>query len=174
MIAQKFVRAVANGEIDLFALLFELLTETKSSYCLIGGMAVNAYAEPVVSLDVDVVVDAGKVEGFCARAKGRGLGIERFENSINLSSKASDLRVQIQTDTRYQAFIPRSRRKTLLGRRVRVADAADLLQGKIWAYLDETRRKSKRQKDLADIMRLVEADPSLTDRLPPQVRRMVG
>ena len=54
-----------------------------------------------------------------------------------------------------------------------MASLADVLQGKVWAYSDETRRKSKRQKDLADIMRLVEAHPRLRARLPPGIRALV-
>jgi hypothetical protein len=34
---------------------------------------------------------------------------------------------------------------------MKVAALEDVLQDKVWAYLDESRRKSKRQKDLADI-----------------------
>jgi hypothetical protein len=36
----------------------------------------------------------------------------------------------------------------------------------VWAALDETRRASKRQKDLADISRLLEAHPKLRSRVP--------
>ena len=50
-----------------------------------------------------------------------------------------------------------------------VACIKDVLKGKIWAFADETRRKSKRQKDLADIMRLVEAHPELKKELPPEI-----
>jgi len=50
-----------------------------------------------------------------------------------------------------------------------VAAIEDILQGKIWAAQDETRRGSKRQKDLADIARLLEADPALRDRVPPDI-----
>jgi hypothetical protein len=42
--------------------------------------------------------------------------------------------------------------------------------GKIWAYFDEQRRKSKRQKDLADIFRLVESYPHLKDLLPESLK----
>lgn len=42
-----------------------------------------------------------------------------------------------------------------------VASARDVLQGKVWAAQDHSRRVSKRQKDLADIARLVEAVPAL-------------
>jgi hypothetical protein len=39
----------------------------------------------------------------------------------------------------------------------------------VWAYVDQARRASKRQKDLADIMRLVETHPALKADLPPVV-----
>jgi hypothetical protein len=50
-----------------------------------------------------------------------------------------------------------------------VAGLEDVLCGKLWAYSDETRRKSKRQKDLSDIMRLVETHPELKGRLPREI-----
>jgi hypothetical protein len=54
-----------------------------------------------------------------------------------------------------------------------VADVADVLQGKIWAAMDEERRGSKRQKDLADIARLVEAYPDLRKVLPQEISRLL-
>jgi hypothetical protein len=56
---------------------------------------------------------------------------------------------------------------------MKVASIEDVLQGKIWAYLDEQRRKSKRQKDLADIVRLIEEYPSLAERLPESVKKRI-
>ena len=44
-----------------------------------------------------------------------------------------------------------------------------MLQGKLWAVQDPTPRASKRQKDLADIVRLIEAYPHLGDRVPGDV-----
>ncbi|MGH7494901.1 MAG: hypothetical protein ACREOO_21220 [bacterium] len=46
----------------------------------------------------------------------------------------------------------------------------DVLQGKIWAFSDEHKRQSKRQKDLADIFRLVEAYPHLKKPLPKSIQ----
>ena len=53
---------------------------------------------------------------------------------------------------------------------MKVASLEDVLQSKIWAYSDEERRKSKRQKDLADIFRLVESYPDLKELLPESIR----
>ena len=163
------MNAVANGETDILQQLLEILAETGSKYCVIGGLAVNAYAEPVVSLDLDIIVTADKVDKVVESARARGLKVERFEHSVNLTSQKTDLRIQLQTDIRYQEFIPRSVEKQVLGYSLKVASPPDVVQGKVWAYQDASRRKSKRQKDLADIMRMVEADPTLEDQLPADI-----
>ncbi|MEI6126280.1 MAG: hypothetical protein WCQ99_06960 [Pseudomonadota bacterium] len=36
--------------------------------------------------------------------------------------------------------------------------------------MDEARRKSKRQKDLADIMRIIEAYPELMNNIPERLQ----
>ena len=92
---------------------------------------------------------------FVRKAEQRGLKIEKFPHSINLTASGSDLRIQIQLDERYQDFPARAEKKTVLGYEMSVARKEDVVQGKLWAYQDETRRKSKRQKDLADILRLL-------------------
>jgi hypothetical protein len=171
MTGKTFINAVANGRKDILQVFLDILKETGAAYCAIGGLAVNAYVEPVVSLDLDIVVISSDVKKICKRAEAEGFKSETYEHSVNLISTASDLRIQLQTDPRYQAFIPRAMPKEILGYPMFVAQLEDVLQGKIWAYSDEARRKSKRQKDLADIMRLVEAYPELEDRLPRAIRK---
>jgi len=171
MIGRTFMNAVGNGKTDILQVFLKILEEAKSPYCIIGGLAVNAYVEPVVSLDLDIVVAMEDIEEICKAAKRKGLRVEKFKHSVNLTSPESDLRVQLQTDARYQEFISRSRMKQILGYRMKVATMEDVLQGKVWAYMDEERRKSKRQKDLADIMRLAEAYPELERRIPTGIRR---
>jgi hypothetical protein len=173
MTAKDFIKAVSNGETDIIQMLLDIIARIDTPYCIIGGLAVNAYADPVVSLDLDIVVVARRLEELCAKAVEAGFTIERFEHSINLSSPKSDLRIQLQTDERYQEFIPRSQRKHVLGYDLMVATMEDVLKGKLWAYLDQTRRKSKRQKDLADITRLVETYPELLMLLPDSLRSLI-
>lgn len=81
----------------------------------------------------------------------------------------SDLRARIQTDPRYAVFVDRAEDHEVLGLRLRVAAIEDVLQGKVWAAQDPDRRPSKRQKDLADIARLIESRPDLRDRVPSDV-----
>ena len=173
MTDKKFMNAVANAETDTLQHLLKILVETSSAYCAVGDFAVNAYAEPVVSLDLDVIVTADKVDAVTAAAEAQGLKVEQCEHRVNLTSEKSDLRIQLQTDARYQEFLARSAERDILGYRLRVASLEDVLQGKVWAYLDKSRRRSKRQKDLADIMRLVEAHPTLEAQLPPTIRQLL-
>jgi hypothetical protein len=170
MTGKEFLNSLANGKSDIVQLLLDILAEKGSRYCMIGGLAVNAYVDPVVSLDIDIVVAVEDVETTSSAAKERGLEVEPFLHSINMSSPRSDLRIQLQTDPRYQDFIPRAELKDVLGYKMRVANLEDVLQGKVWAYMDETRRKSKRQKDLADILRIIEAYPQLGVKLPPSLQ----
>jgi len=173
MTGKTFLNSVTNGQIDIVQLILSLLEETGSPYCVIGGLAVNAFAEPVVSLDLDIVVVSDRIEIFRKAAEDKGMTVQEFEHSVNLSAPGSDLRIQIQTDPRYQEFIARAQRFTILGYRMSVACLEDVLRGKVWAYSDQTRRKSKRQKDLSDIMRLVETHPGLEKKLPPEIAAQV-
>lgn len=170
MTGKEFINSLAKGKLDIIQVLLDMLDETHSRYCLIGGLAVNAYVEPVVSLDLDIVAAVEDVDAICSKALELGLGVERFEHSVNISSKNSDLRIQIQTDPRYQEFIARAETREVLGYRMKVASRGDVLQGKVWAYMDIERRRSKRQKDLADILRIVEAFPELSATLPEKLK----
>ena len=158
-------------EVDLLGRVLDALDGAGIRYCVVGGQAVNAYVDPLVSLDLDLALAAGETERverlFAADA---ALRLESFPHSLNLSSPGSDLRVQFQTDPRYSELPSRAEPRTVLGREMPVAAAGDVLQGKIWAASDATRRASKRQKDLADISRLLEAFPELSDQVPQDLR----
>jgi hypothetical protein len=166
MIGKKFMNTVANGKEDILQIFLDILKRTKTAYCIVGGLAVNAYVEPVVSLDLDVVIEIKDIDKVSKEVVDKGLKVERFEHSVNLTSSKSDLRIQIQTDSRYQEFLSRASSKEVLGYKMNVAAIEDVLQGKVWAYVDQKRRMSKRQKDLADIIRLIEAYPSLEHLIP--------
>ncbi|MFH0938707.1 MAG: hypothetical protein V1899_05440 [Planctomycetota bacterium] len=174
MTSKTFLNDVTRSHEDIVQLLLSLLEETRSAYCIIGGLAVNAYAEPVVSLDLDIVVVADRIDALLTTVLAKGMKAQKFEHSLNLSASTSDLRIQVQTDPRYQEFIPRAERRNVLGYEMTVASLKDVLRGKLWAYSDETRRASKRQKDLADIMRLAETYPELKDEIPPAIAERIG
>jgi hypothetical protein len=170
MTNKEFINRLANGKSDIIQTFLDILSKTGSRYCIIGGLAVNAYVEPLVSLDMDIVVAVENIEAICNVAKERGLKVEKFEHSVNITSPKSDLRIQLQADLRYQKFVPVGQDRNVLGYTMKVAKLEDVLQGKVWAYMDKTRRKSKRQKDLADIFRIVEKYPQLEGTLPQSLR----
>jgi hypothetical protein len=172
MTKKDFLNKVTNNRKDILQILLNTLKEKDIKFCIVGGLAVNAYCEPVVSLDLDVVITASNVVELI-RILSQKFSVTEQPHSINISSPDSDLRIQIQTDQRYQEFITRAVEKNVLGYEISVASVEDILQGKIWAYEDTTRRPSKRQKDLADIMRLVETHPRLVSNLPATLRKRI-
>jgi len=170
MTGKEFLNSLAKGKADIVQQLLGILTETGSDYCLIGGLAVNAYVEPVVSLDVDIVVAVDNIVTVANAARMHKMKVEEFPHSVNLTGSESDLRILVQTDPRYQSFIASAAMKEILGYIMKVASLENVLQGKIWAYMDDTRRKSKRQKDLSDISRIIETYPELATKIPQKVK----
>jgi len=172
MTEKIFMNRLANGEVDVLQPVLDLLKELNVDYCAIDGLAANAYVEPVVSLDLDIIVTTTEMEKLLKAAE-KTFKIKKFPHSLNLTSPKSDFRIQLQTDTMYQSFIKNAKTKKVMGYKMKVAVVEDVLQGKIWAYEDVTRRGSKRQKDLADILRLVEEYPRLKELLPQSIREKI-
>ena len=168
MRARQFWKTVTVDTTDFLDRFLALLAEHGIRYCAIGGQAVNAYADPVVSLDLDLVVAVDQL-AEAERLLRERFAVERFEHSLNVSEPGSDLRIQLQTDPRYFPLVERSTMREVLGVRLPVARIEDVLQGKIWAALESGRRPSKRQKDLADIARLLEIRPDLRQQVPPEI-----
>ena len=168
MQALAYWKAVTADKVGFLDRVIALLAESGVRYCVIGGQAVNAFVEPVVSLDLDLGVataDVRSAEDLLAKH----FRVERFPHSVTVSMPGSDLRVLLQTDPRYGAFVGSASERNVLGLRLPVAKLQDVLQGKVWAAQDPARRPSKRQKDLADISRLLEAHPELRSRVPDDI-----
>ena len=152
-------------------LLVEILERAEVAWCVIGGLAVNHWAEePIATADVDLVITTDKLEQVVRALEEAGFQSERFEWSVNLK-RQSGVSVQISTAAFYQSFPSRSVAADVHGILLRVASLEDTLQGKLLAWRDTQRRPSKRQKDLLDITRMVEAHPRLQALLPADVAR---
>lgn len=139
-------------------------------YCLIGGLAVNCYVEPVYTLDADIVVVTSNLPKLSTYLRDRGFNTEEHPHSVNARAPGSQLRIQFTTDERYQEFLARAAEADVLGVRVRVACLEDVTRGKLWAYGDPQRRLSKRKKDELDLIRLAEAHPELVSLYPGELR----
>ncbi|HEX6032930.1 MAG TPA: nucleotidyl transferase AbiEii/AbiGii toxin family protein [Anaerolineales bacterium] len=148
--------------------LIELLKKHGIRFCVIGGQAVNAYAEPLVSLDLDLVVAGDQLDRVRALFE-KHFVVRQFPHSLNVTIPDSDVRVQIRTDERYSSFLERAAPRSILGMELPVASVEDVLQGKIWTALNPESRSSKRQKDLADIARILENYPQYRSMVPREI-----
>ena len=172
MTATEVFEAVTGSGSSDFALLVSILNQ-HGSWCLIGGLAVNCYVEPVYTLDADIVVAAAKAGSIKQDLAAAGFSIQEFAHSINAQMKGSELRIQLSTDPRYQDFLIDAKLMTVLGEEVPVAALSKLVQGKLWAWKDEKRRPTKRKKDELDLMRILESYPELRSLMPEEISKQV-
>jgi hypothetical protein len=163
----------AGGGGDV-SLLVATLEQREIAWCMIGGLAVNHWAkEPMATADVDLVIASARVDEAVKALRAAGFTAKKFKWSVNLKGR-SQVSVQISTEKVYQEFPSRAVPADIHGILMRVASLADTLQGKILAYSDKERRASKRQKDLTDILRLIEAHPKLKKLLPADVAKKIN
>ena len=158
----------AGGGGDVL-LLVETLERAAIPWCMIGGLAVNHWAlEPMATANVDLVIATDRIDEAVSALEQAGFQSRRFDWSINLTG-SSKVTVQISTDKPYRDFPSRGIPAEIHGILMRVASLEDTLTGKLLAYQDSSRRASKRQKDLADISRLLEAHPEIRPSIPQSV-----
>lgn len=163
----------AGGSDDVSQLV-QTLEQLEIPWCMIGGLAVNHWAnEPMATADVDLVIAAERVEESVKALRAIGFTAKKFLWSVNLKGR-SKVSVQISTENVYREFPARSVPADVHGILMRVASLTDTLRGKILAWQDPKRRATKRQKDLLDIMRLVEAHPKLRKMLPAGLSKKIS
>ncbi len=172
MTAVEAYELTTRGGATDFARLIEAC-EMFGSYCLIGGLAVNCYVEPVYTLDADIVVTSASLPKLIACLEEQGFRTEKHQHSVNVFAPGSELRIQFTTDQRYQAFLARRVEAEVLGLRVHVASLEDVARGKLWAYSDPQRRLSKRKKYELDLIRLAEAHPALKSLYPSELTEQI-
>ncbi len=62
MRAVQIWKAAVEDKVDFLDKLIDLLRRHQIRFCVIGGQGVNAYAAPLISLDLDLVVAAHQIE----------------------------------------------------------------------------------------------------------------
>ena len=171
----EFLAGITGSDSDLVRAV-AALRASGQPFCLIGGLAVNNYTEPVVTLDAAFAVAAA--HGIASALESQSFAVEEFPHSINAQLPGSRLRLQLTINSRYAGFPSRAIQGKVFGIAMPVAALEDVLQGKIWAFSDDSRRASKRAKDRADIIRLCEDHPTLVERVPknliPEVEALRG
>ena len=168
MTATEMYESVTNGGASDFAEVVAVLNRNRP-WCLIGGLAVNCFVEPVYTVDVDLAAVAGNLDRIGRELEAAGFRVKRFEHSMNAHRPGSKLNVQFTTDVRYQEFLPDVIEREVLGLAVPVASLENIIRGKVWAWQDEQRRPTKRKKDELDLMRIAEAHPELRELIPTEI-----
>jgi len=164
MTTQEFLAGL-TGQTDDWRRAIEALRASGQPFCLIGGLAVNQYVEPVVTLDADFAVVAAA--GVAAALQAGGFQVTEQPHSINAQYPGSRLRMQITVNSRYGTFPTRAGEGELFGVRLPIAALDDLVQGKLWAVADPQRRASKKAKDKADLIRICETHLRCVALIPP-------
>jgi len=173
MTPKQFYNWQTSGGTDDVMRLVDCLERADIQWCAIGGVAVNHWAEePMVTQDVDLVVAAESVELAVKVLEQAGFKSERFSWSINFKGN-SKVSVQLSTEDVYREFPSRAVPADIHGILMRVASLEDTLTGKTLAWKDDTRRQSKKIKDLGDIARLVESHPQLWESLIPELKQII-
>ena len=173
MTGKQFYDWQTSGGTDDVMRLVDCLERADIAWCVIGGLAVNHWAEqPMVTQDVDFVVAVEAMERTVALLEEAGFRSEKFDWSINFRGRSRVI-LQLSTEEFYRDFPSRAVPADVHGILMRVASLEDTLRGKMKAWSDPQRRQSKRIKDLADIARLVEAHPRLWDLLTDDLKRQL-
>ncbi|MBC8031502.1 MAG: hypothetical protein H7Z16_15575 [Pyrinomonadaceae bacterium] len=136
MTASEIFESVTGSGSSDFATLVNILNR-RGSWCLIGGLAVNCYVEPVYTLDADLVVIESGLEAIKGELIDAGFSVEAFPHSLNAKMAKSDLRIQFTLDPRYQDFVDDTTSREVLGQQVPVASLPNVVRGKVWAAGNE-------------------------------------
>ena len=166
--SEVFESITGSGSSD-FARLARILNG-HGAWCLIGGLAVNCYVEPVYTLDADIVVISENLPKIREEMEREGFKGQDFEHSVIAHMPGSDLRIQLTIDSRYQSFLSETTLMNVFGERVPVASLGNIVLGKVWAWSDNSRRPTKRKKDELDLMRILEAHPETRDLMPQAIK----
>ena len=169
--SEVFESITGSGSSD-FAKIVAILNR-RGAWCLIGGLAVNCYVEPVYTLDADLVVIASELPATKDELVDAGFSVDEFPHSLNARMAKSDLRIQFSLDPRYQGFLSDTTVREVLGQQVPVASLTNVVRGKVWAWGDGGRRFSKRKKDELDLIRILEAYPESRELMPTEIKTQV-
>jgi len=102
MTAREIYDLALRGGGNDFQTVTELLERLGESWCLIGGLAVNVYCEPIYTADADFVVIANQLDLVCAELAGLGFTISQHRFLVDAQLPGSGLVVQLTTDPHHR------------------------------------------------------------------------
>ena len=171
MTESEIFESITGGGITDFAALVGFLNR-QARWCLIGGLAVNCYVEPVYTLDADIVVIASELRAVKDALIEAGFTCEEFP-SLNARMAGSDLRIQFSIDPRYQDFLDTRRFMPFSINRFRLRPWKMWCGGKSGPGAIPKRRLSKHKKDELDLIRILETYPHLAHLMPAEIRQQL-
>ena len=107
MRADQIWKAAVGDAAGFLDELIDLLRGQQIQFCVIGDHGVNTYVDPLIGLDLDLVIAAQQIENVESVVTTR-FQVQRFSHSLNISAQGSNLRVQIQIDPCYFGFTDRA------------------------------------------------------------------
>jgi hypothetical protein len=140
---------------DVRAVLLEIhaaLLEARIEHALIGGLALAAHGSARATVDVDFLADADRADDIDRLLRARGYAC--LQRSDFVGNYASDHPERGRVDFLYarlahgRAMLGRAGAVELMGRRIPVVDASDLVGLKVQSSSNDP---SRRHRDLADI-----------------------
>lgn len=161
---------IFDSGVGKFAPVEKIIALLRNDFCLIGGLALNCYVEPVFTADIDFAISAGNVADLQARLTTEQINYQKNNYDLSIFLVNSRLRVHVTFDERYAQFPARAETRQLFDAiTLPVATLDDLIAGKTWAYNDPQRQYIKREKDRLDLLRILEAYPDKRALLPPTI-----
>lgn len=125
MTAKQFYDWQTSGGTDDVMRLVDVLERADVAWCVIGGVAVNHWAEqPMVTQDVDLVVAAETVERAISALAQAGFRAERFAWSVNFKGRSA-VSIQLSTEDFYRDYPARAVAADVHGVLMRVASLED-------------------------------------------------
>ena len=155
-------------------LLAAVLAEAEAIYAIIGGVALQAYQlEPRTTLAIDIaVLSRDSIPRALLLANGfHHTGDHPYTENWRAPGGTP---IQFSDDPPFFAEVARAREIPFDGGVLRILRAEDLLHAKLRAAAEPSRRRSKQLQDFADVVSLIEEDPTLEAALSDEERRFVN
>ena len=91
MQALTFWKTITMDQSGLLEQFIAALEAHSILYCVIGGQGVNAYVDPLVSLDLDLAIAARQLGQVEALLEAGGFQVKQFAHSLNVTLPGSSL-----------------------------------------------------------------------------------
>lgn len=163
---------IVSEEKTFYSDFLDILEDCRIYYCLLGGIAVNCYTDPLENQDLELVVKSDQLDALILTLKKQFI-VERTADYFKVYEKPQTTQVRILLGDRYQPFVGRAQLHNILDFEYPVASLKDVLKAKEWSAMGKNTRPTERQKDLADIARILAVKPSMDKSLPMKLRKQL-